>query len=110
MIGKLNILITLFCSISLSCSDHPQNTSSDMEPLDIVELRPADKWLKFPVDEDTEVDWYPRVIEKDEREYMIVKNSGIPQLLFYDVDKMKCVRKITFQMEGPNAIGRANRY
>ena len=28
----------------------------------------------------------------------------MPQLLFYDVDKMECVRKITFQMEGPNAI------
>lgn len=34
----------------------------------------------------------------------------MPQLLFYDVDKMECVRKITFQMEGPNAIGKAHRY
>ncbi len=109
MIYRWILFIALF-GISLSCSDHPKNSSSDMEPLDIVELRPADKWLKFPIDEDTDIGWYPTVIEKDEREYIIIKNSGMPQLLFYDVDKMECVRKITFQMEGPNAIGKAHRY
>ena len=98
MIYRWILFIALF-GISLSCSDHPKNSSSDMEPLDIVELRPADKWLKFPIDEDTDIGWYPTVIEKDEREYIIIKNSGMPQLLFYDVDKMECVRKITFQME-----------
>ena len=109
MIYRWILFIALF-GISLSCSDHPKNSSSDMEPLDIVELRPADKWLKFPIDDDTDIGWYPTVIEKDEREYIIIKNSGMPQLLFYDVDKMECVRKITFQMEGPNAIGKAHRY
>lgn len=52
MIYRWILFIALF-GISLSCSDHPKNSSSDMEPLDIVELRPADKWLKFPIDEDT---------------------------------------------------------
>ena len=87
MIYRWILFIALF-GISLSCSDHPKNSSSDMEPLDIVELRPADKWLKFPIDEDTDIGWYPTVIEKDEREYIIIKNSGMPQLLFYDVDKI----------------------
>ena len=35
----------------------------------------------------------------------------MPQLLFYDVDKMECVKEDHFfQMEGPNAIGKAHRY
>ena len=63
MIYRWILFIALF-GISLSCSDHPKNSSSDMEPLDIVELRPADKWLKFPIDEDTDIGWYPTVIEK----------------------------------------------
>ena len=54
MIYRWILFIALF-GISLSCSDHPKNSSSDMEPLDIVELRPADKWLKFPIDEDTDI-------------------------------------------------------
>ena len=67
MIYRWILFIALF-GISLSCSDHPKNSSSDMEPLDIVELRPADKWLKFPIDEDTDIGWYPMAVEAPDLE------------------------------------------
>ena len=109
MIYRLTLFIALY-GISLSCSNHTRSSSSDMEPLDIVELRPADKWLKFPVDEDTEIGWYPKVIEKDEREYIVIGNVGQPQLLFFDTSIEKCTRKVTCHKEGPNGIGDAYKY
>ena len=109
MIYRLTLFIALY-GISLSCSNHTRSSSSDMEPLDIVELRPADKWLKFPVDEDTEVDWYPTVIEENGKEYIVISNAGSPQLLIYDVQIERCIKKITCQREGPNGVGNAYRY
>ena len=106
MAYKTYIFITL---LMLSCSS-PSSDMTNLTPVDIVELRPANKWLKFPVDEDTEIGWYPKVIEKDEREYIVIENVGQPQLLFFDTSIEKCIRKVTCHKEGPNGIGNAYDY
>lgn len=53
----------LLCILFYSCSAGSKESSSGVDASDIVTLNPSDQWLKFPVDEDTEIGWYAQAVE-----------------------------------------------
>ncbi len=96
------ILFLLAIMIGFSC-----NQQSEKPQADAYSLQPVDEYINLPIDEDTYV---PRSeiahFELNGTEYIAFQNSQEPQILIYNLDKRVLEKKITYQQEGANGIGR----
>ncbi|MCI1648965.1 MAG: DUF4221 domain-containing protein [Bacteroides sp.] len=73
-------------------------------------LRPSDCYLSYPIDEDTRL---PTVclwtFKENGHEYLAFDNQGT-EILLYDMQSQKMIKKVRFEKEGSNGIGNINSF
>lgn len=97
-------LSSLFCFLFLFFSCHsPQKTNPDG-----YTLKRTDTQLTFPLDDKTKIYIFSLQIYKDisGEEYLVIQNQTYRQLLFYNLQTQKLLKKIICNAEGPDAVPR----
>lgn len=86
------------CYILYSCKETNQITK--------LSLQATDTYIEFPIDEDTRLPKYCLwTFDEKDNEYLAFPSRG-RDILFYDIDKEKLVKKVKYETEGNNGVGR----
>lgn len=95
-------ILTMFILLSSSCTQ----TNNNKRDLTNYTLQATDKCIKLPLDEWTKELQYPQQItdEKDGTKYLVFQNYRYAELLFYNKESGRLVKRITMPYEGNDAV------
>ena len=76
------------------------------EKTDLYTLQPSNEYLTYEIDSDTEIPRYNLYTFEDKgTEYLTFSNPYTRIILVYELESGKFIKKIKFDVEGPNGIG-----
>ena len=88
------LAVLLFCSCSHKGQDYPYT------------LQAVDTFLNYHLASDVKVPLMMRSCMDDAgKEYVYFQNGILPDLLIYDIHNETLVKRVKFEIEGPDAIG-----
>lgn len=95
---KKYIFLIGICAVLYSCIEKNQ--------IDKLALKTTEVYLEFPIDEDTH---FPKLclwtFEENGNEYLAFPSRS-QDILFYDINKEKLFKKVRYDIEGNNGVGR----
>ena len=93
-------LLSLLFILLFGCSQQKENNS-------LVELRASDEYVRLPLDETTKTDISTFfVYHTDTASCFIFQNEETNDILFYDRATQQQIKKVHYQVEGANGVGR----